>query len=127
MIKESILVVDDDKNMTRLLEVVLEQSYKATIAHTIDDALRSFTNFSYSAVILDLNLNGEDGYSLISSIRTKSKWLPIIILSGKEKSDERIKCFEAAVDDYLIKPFNPVELKLRLERSIARYKLIESL
>ncbi|MGB0347514.1 MAG: response regulator transcription factor [Balneolaceae bacterium] len=125
--KESILVIDDDKNMTRLLEVVLETSYKATIAHTKDDALKSFTNFSYSAVILDLNLNEEDGFGLISAIRTKSKWLPIIILSGKEKSDDRIKCFKAGVDDYLIKPFNPEELKLRLERSIARHKLIESL
>ena len=127
MIKENILVVDDDKNMTRLLEVVLEPVYKPTIAHTIDDALKSFTNFKYSAIILDLNLNEEDGYSLISAIRTKSKWLPILILSGKEKSDDRIKCLKAGVDDYLIKPFNPEELKLRLERSIARHKLIESL
>lgn len=127
MTKESILIVDDDKNMTRLLEVVLEPFYKVIITYDLEEALKSFSNFTYSAVILDLNLNGEDGYSLISAIRTKTKWLPIIILSGKEKSQDRINCLKAGVDDYLIKPFNPEELKLRLERSISRYKLIESM
>lgn len=123
---KNILVVDDDKNMTRLLEVVLEQDYSITIAHSINDALQQLETKNFTAAILDLNLNGEDGYSLIKSIRTLSSWLPIIVLSGKEKSDDRIKCFNAGVDDYLTKPFNPDELKARLIRSIAKYDAILS-
>ena len=123
---KNILVVDDDKNMTRLLEVVLEQDYSITIAHSINDALQQLETKNFTAAILDLNLNGEDGYSLIKSIRTLSSWLPIIVLSGKEKSDDRIKCFNAGVDDYLTKPFNPDELKARLIRSISKYDAILS-
>jgi len=127
MTKEKLLVIDDDKNMARLLEVVLEEDFEINVAHSIEEALNFFTKNKYSAILLDLNLNGQDGFSVVSSIRTSNKWLPIVVVSGKEKSDERIKCFKAGVDDYMTKPFNPEELKLRLSRNISRFKLIDSL
>ncbi|MEO1021641.1 MAG: response regulator [Bacteroidota bacterium] len=126
MSQGKLLILDDDKNMARLLEVVLESHYDITIAHTIDSALTSFDQHSYDAVILDLNLNGEDGMNMITSIRARNKWLPVLVVSGKEKSGDRITCFQADVDDYLIKPFNPEELTLRLARNISRFKQIES-
>jgi len=127
MTKEKLLVIDDDKNMARLLEVVLEEDFEINVAHSIEEALNFFTKNKYAAILLDLNLNGQDGFSVVSSIRTSNKWLPIVVVSGKEKSDERIKCFKAGVDDYMTKPFNPEELKLRLSRNISRFKLIDSL
>lgn len=127
MIKENILVIGNEVDIPIKLKEFIETNFKSTIAYTIDDALKSFTNFDFKGIIIDSNLNDDDVFSLISAIRTKSKWLPIIILFGRENSVERIKFLKAGVDDLLTKPFDRDELKLLLDRSIVRFKLIETM
>ena len=120
--EHKVLIVDDDESMTKLLEVVLKSDYQVIISHTLTDGLEQINSKQPSAVVVDLNLDGETGDDLIQTIRRDvSEWLPVIVLSGKEKSEDRIRCFEMGVDDYLSKPFNPVELKLRLKRHVEKY------
>lgn len=120
-----LLIIDDDVSMTQLLSVVLKSDYKIVAQHTLEAAKDEIRTTSLSGIILDLNLSGDSGLDIISFVRKEvSKWLPILVLSGKEKSEDRIKCFQEGADDYLMKPFNPVELKMRLNRNVEKYKLL---
>lgn len=126
--KTKILIADDDKNMTNLLEVILKNDFDITITHSVEAAKKELINNDFYAIILDINMPGESGISLIEYVRRDLgfEWLPLIVLSGKEKSEDRIKSFENGADDHIVKPFNPIELKLRLQRAIKRYTLIKS-
>lgn len=125
---DKVLIIDDDENMTKLLNVVLKTEFSLSISHSAEEALSLFKDQGFDAIVLDLNMPGKTGLDMIREVRgsEENKWLPIIVLSGKEKSEDRITSLEAGADDYLMKPFNPVELKLRLKRAVERYKLIRS-
>ena len=126
--KKKILIADDDENMIKLLDVILKKDFDVITTNSVRKAKDELSAEIPEAVILDLNMPEENGMILLDYIRKDlgEKWLPVIVLSGKEKSEDRIKCFEHFADDYLIKPFNPVELKLRLERLINKYQLIKN-
>lgn len=127
--KTKILVVDDDQNMIKLLNMVLQEDYEVETANDIDEAkAKIFSEPNYAVIILDLRLGNESGYDLIKYTRVESnlEWIPIIVLSGLNKSEERIKSFKMKADDYVVKPFNPVELRHRIDRHIAKYKLIKA-
>ena len=125
--KDRILVIDDDENMIRLLDLVLKDEYEVEKAGNLEEAKAAISKNEFDLMLLDLKLGGEDGTELISYIRDEMSltWVPLMILSGKAKSDDRIKCFEKGADDYMIKPFNPVELKHRIKRHIDKYTLIK--
>lgn len=126
---EKVLIVDDDPNMTKLLNILLKTDYEVEISHTVKEALQKTEHGGYDSIIIDLNIPNESGYELIEKVRenTSLRWLPIIVLSGKEKSEDRIKSFELGADDYLTKPFNPSELKLRLSLHLKKYQLLKNL
>lgn len=124
---KKILIADDDESMTKLLSVVLKKDYEVVITYSVNDAKRELDSNEFEAIILDLNMPKESGFILLDHIRKsmKKEWLPIMVLSGKEKSEDRIQSFQNGVDDYLIKPFNPVELRLRLDRLVKKYQLLK--
>ena len=128
MSKEKVLIVDDDENMTKLLNVLLKSNYDVGITFTVKEALEKIEEIEYDAVLIDLNIPNESGYDFIEKVRENESltWLPIIVLSGKEKSEDRIQSFQHKADDYLIKPFNPVELRLRLDRLLTKYAVLKS-
>jgi DNA-binding response OmpR family regulator len=68
-------------------------------------------------MVVDISMEGMDGLSLIRELRASTKWhqIPILVLSGNDTSNDRIVALRAGADDYLIKPFNPEELEVRLE------------
>jgi DNA-binding response OmpR family regulator len=125
--KDRILVIDDDENMIQLLDLVLKDEYDVHKAHDMDSAKKAIKNSDFELMLVDLRLGGEDGHELITYIRKEIglEWIPLMILSGRSKSDERIKCFEEGADDYMVKPFNPVELKHRIKRHIQKYAIIK--
>ena len=126
---KKVLIIDDDESMTKLLDVVLKSEFTLSISHSVEEGISTFNTKGADAIVLDLNMPGKNGLEMIMEVRKdpKFQWLPIIVLSGKEKSEDRIKSLEAGADDYIIKPFNPVELKLRLSRALERYNLINKL
>lgn len=125
--RKNILIADDDENMNKLLSVILKSDYEVTTTESVRDAKKAFINNKFEAVILDLNMPEVSGLELLDYIRQEmgEKWLPVIVLSGKEKSEDRIECFNHHADDYLIKPFNPEELKLRLKRLVERFQFLK--
>ncbi|MCG8373824.1 MAG: response regulator transcription factor [Balneolales bacterium] len=112
----NILVVEDDPSVRTLVKAVLEHNGNAV--HTEDTVATgeaAAVEGNYDMIILDLGLPDGDGYELCKSIRDKNVTTPVLILSGEQESDVKVKCLRVGADDYLTKPFNTEELIARLE------------
>ncbi|PYZ96434.1 DNA-binding response regulator [Alteribacter lacisalsi] len=122
MRKPAILVVDDDSHIRRLMKVYLESSgYTVTEAADGQQALRLLEQERVDLAVVDVMMPYADGYAVTEEIRS---WLeiPVILVTAKGESKDKIKGFEAGTDDYLVKPFDPVELVLRVKALLKRYK-----
>ncbi len=111
-----ILLVEDDPNAAEYVANGLRQE-GLTVEHvaTGPDALHMATSEPFDAIVLDRNLPGVDGLSVLKALRAAQKDMPILILSALAHADERINGLRAGADDYLGKPFAFSELHLRLE------------
>lgn len=123
---ESILLVEDNENLLRLLTSYLSKSgFNVFYSTTAGDALEIFNNNHIDLIVLDLmlpDLSGED-FSVI--IREKSD-VPIIMLTAKVSLDSKIKGLSLGADDYMTKPFSNKELLLRIKALLKRYKPMNS-
>ena len=114
-----VLVVDDDTRLRALIARYLaENGFRVTTAAAADEARARLANFDFDLVVLDVMMPGETGFELTESLRQESD-VPILLLTAMDSADERITGLERGADDYLVKPFEPRELLLRL-RSILR-------
>ena len=112
----NVLVVEDDPSVRTLVKAVLE--HNGNSVHTEDTVAsgeKSAVEGNFDMIILDLGLPDGDGYELCKSIRDKSVSTPVLILSGEQEADVKVKCLRVGADDYLTKPFNTEELIARLE------------
>jgi len=117
---ETILVVDDDPKLQKLLSLYLtEQGYITAVAGDGVEMDAWLQNNQPDLVVMDLMLPGEDGLSLAQRLR-KSKNIPIIMLSARGDEVDRIVGLEMGADDYLPKPFNPRELLARIRAVLRR-------
>ena len=117
----SILVIDDNTMMRTFLSHLFGKKYKVVVKESAENALIWLDERNYpDLIICDYELNGINGFDLLERLKTSGfyKNIPFIILSGKGKSENRIKCLEAGAIDFIVKPFNPVELELRINRLI---------
>lgn len=115
--KPKILIVDDDPNVVRLINLSLgNKKYKIYEAFNGFQALEIAKNNTPDVVILDLMMTGMSGYETCKKLREmpKLKKTKIIILSAKNQIDDKIKGLEEGADDYMIKPFDPLELESRI-------------
>ena len=115
-----LLVIDDDKRIRTLLKKFLNESgYRVTTAESSTQARELVKHIHFDLLILDVMMPGEDGLSLTKDIsRTIS--VPILLLSARVQTSERILGLEMGADDYLTKPFEPRELLLRVEAILKR-------
>jgi two-component system OmpR family response regulator len=115
-----ILIVDDDESIRTLLKEYLERNgYRISVAadgHALKEQLRKT---SIDLIVLDLMLPGEDGFSLCRRIRAERD-IPIIMLTARNRSDDRIQGLELGADDYVAKPFEPRELVARIRGVLRR-------
>ncbi len=119
MPKATILCVDDDVAIQTVVEHYLEEDgYKMIQAHSGKE-MRERLDMQFDVVLLDLTLPDAEGFSLISVIREKSK-APIIIVSGKSDTTEKIVGLEMGADDYMTKPFEMRELSARIKAVLRR-------
>lgn len=116
--KRTILLADDCNQISLLIQHLLSDEYTVVLFKTGFELLNWLnSNKKFDMIISDLNMPDLDGFELIKNIRTSQYYsgIPILILSASEKSESRIKSLEMGANDYIIKPFNPVELKLRIK------------
>ena len=115
-----VLVVDDDEAIRRLLARFLRrEGYLVSTAADAQAADGLMVSLSFDLLVLDVMMPGEDGFSLAERLRAVSD-VPIIMLTARGSSRDRIEGLEAGADDYLAKPFEPRELSLRIEKLLAR-------
>ena len=121
--RPKILVVEDDIYMQTILNEYLNGIFDAVITNNGVDALSFLQGGNIpDLVISDLNVPKLNGLQLIEQIKASDFFnsIPIMILSGEESSETRIKCLNAGADDYVVKPFNPRELEARIRVILRR-------
>ncbi len=119
--KQKILIVDDDANIADLISLYLmKEMYETSIAYDGDEALELFRSFEPDLVILDLMLPGKDGYEVCREIRQISN-TPVIMLSAKGETFDKVLGLELGADDYMMKPFDSKELAARVKAVLRRY------
>lgn len=115
-----ILVVDDDSAQLKVMEMTLrEANYHPVTATNGEDALRVFRQAGPDLVILDVVMPGMDGWETCYRIRQIST-VPIIFLTGRQTTDDKVSGFKLGADDYLVKPFQSDELLARVESVLRR-------
>ena len=118
--KKHILIVDDDTRICDLLEKFLDKNgYLVSAVHSAEQARQILAGLEFDLIILDVMMPRESGIELTSHLREKNK-TPIILLTAKGDSKDRILGLEAGADDYLPKPFGPMELLLRIKAVLRR-------
>jgi DNA-binding response OmpR family regulator len=118
--KKQILVVDDELMMTTLLELFLGEEYRVSSVSSGKSALQWLDNNLPDLIISDIQMSEMDGFELLETIRFGgyTKHTPVIMLSGKSESKERVKCYRLGAQDYLTKPFNPEELNELVKKNL---------
>lgn len=120
-----ILLVEDDEHLAKTLEIVLSEQH-----HTIDvakDGLKGWDlaeAFTYDLILLDVMLPKLDGISLCRRMRANRMSVPIMLLTAKDSSNDKVMGFDAGADDYVVKPFDPHELGARIRALLRREKAL---
>lgn len=118
----SILLVEDDPNLSMVLQDYLEMlGYVIHLSRDGVEGLEAFKKGSYHLCILDVMMPRKDGFTLAKEIRAAKNDVPIIFLTAKSLKEDRIKGFMTGCDDYITKPFSTEELSLRIEAILRRY------
>lgn len=115
-----LLIVDDDERIRMLLQkFLMRHGFLVTAARDAAHARRILAGLEFDMLILDVMMPGEDGLTLTRALR-ETMDTPILLLTAKGETDNRIEGFEAGADDYLSKPFEPKELLLRINAVLRR-------
>ncbi|MBD2713405.1 response regulator transcription factor, partial [Limnospira platensis] len=116
-----LMLVDDDPNLVILVSDYLElRGYQVTIAENGQKALEKLEEEVPELIICDIMMPEMDGYTLVKLIRENSQfgWIPVIFLSAKGQSEDRVKGLNTGADVYMVKPFDPEELMAQVESSL---------
>lgn len=119
---DKILVVDDEKEIADLVAFYLEsENFEVRICYTSKDALEQIEKEVFDIAVLDIMLPGMSGLELCKEIR-KSYTYPVIMLTAKDEEIDKIRGLMLGADDYMTKPFRPLELVARVKAQLRRYK-----
>lgn len=121
-----ILLVDDDPNIRQLVNLYLvKEGYEVQLADRGDEALKLFKSDPPNLIILDIMLPGLDGWQVCKEVRKVSN-IPIIMLSAKDETFDKVLGLELGADDYLAKPFEMKELVARIKAVSRRFQNVET-
>src|SRR5918994_1883558 len=124
--KESILLVEDEENLHEALKLNLElEGFEVSSAFDGASALKAVQGEYFDLIILDVMLPEMDGINVTESIRLTNNEVPILILSAKNSSADRVLGLKKGADDYMTKPFNLEELLLRVHKLINKNKKLQ--
>ena len=120
----TILVVEDDKNLRKLMAAYLEQEgYQVITANNGWEALRVIDKHHIDLLISDIMMKNIDGYELVESLRESGFSLPILMVTAKESFEDKKKGFQLGIDDYMVKPINMQEMLLRVAALLRRAQI----
>ena len=118
----NILILDDEKEITDLVEVYLKnENYNVYKFYTSREAINCIDTTTLDLAILDVMIQGKNGFEICKYIRDKGFNFPIIMLTAKIEDNDKIKGLTLGADDYITKPFNPLELVARVKSALRRY------
>jgi DNA-binding response OmpR family regulator len=121
-----IMIVDDDPHNVELVKLFLEQEGLEVIeAADGVEALEKLDNIKVDMVILDIMMPNMDGWELCEKLRELYDF-PLLMLTAKGETSQKVKGFELGTDDYLVKPFEPIELVVRVKALLKRYRIESS-
>lgn len=119
-----ILLIDDDKDLCRLIKNNLEkENYIVSVFHSGDAGLTEAKNGYYQLIILDIMLPAKNGYEVLTGIRKFSN-VPILMLTARDSEGDKVSGLRMGADDYLTKPFSSSELSARIESLLRRYLVL---
>jgi len=121
MANHTILLVEDEVHLHDTLKLNLGiEGYEVTSAYDGPEALKQIENAAFDLIILDIMLPGIDGFSITEMVRLKNNQTPILILSAKNTTANKVQGLKIGADDYMTKPFNLEELLLRVSKLIQK-------
>ncbi|HCX04324.1 MAG TPA: DNA-binding response regulator [Clostridiales bacterium] len=127
MSKENILIVDDDKDIRNMIKIYLKnENYNVFTAENGEEAIKITDNNKIDLIILDIMMPQMNGTETCMKIREKHK-MPIIFLTAKTEDQDKITGLSAGGDDYITKPFNPLELIARVKANIRRVRVFDNI
>lgn len=127
MENKKILIVDDEASIRQFMKINLDyQGYQTVEAASGEEAIKIFEQEKPAVAILDIMLPGISGYEVCEKIRSLSPMTGIIMVSAKSQDIDKILGLEKGADDYIIKPFNPQELILRVRSLMRRVNLVQT-
>ena len=117
-----ILIAEDDNRIAMLEKDYLEiDGFQVTIASDGNEALKLILTEDFDLLLLDIMLPGKDGYDICREVRDKID-IPILMVTVKQESIDKIRGLGLGADDYIVKPFDPAELVARVKSHLARYE-----
>lgn len=119
--KHKIIAIDDEQSIRFIIENTFKKDMDISTFKNGEDALISMQSGEIpDLIICDIEMPVMNGFEFIKQVRASGFFddIPLLMLSGKENSADRIKCFDDGADDYIIKPFNPKELLARVKRRL---------
>ena len=120
---DRILIVDDDQTVsTMLYKVIKSNGIDADTVSSGEQALQQLEKESYDLVLLDVNMQGMDGFQVVQKVRRRGLKTPIIIVSGRKEDYDTLYGLDIGADDYVTKPFNPITLGAKVKALIRRSK-----
>jgi len=119
--KKKVLIVDDEPHIVNLVKLSLDKNkFNVSGAYSAREALRLVDSEIPDVIIVDIMMPGVNGYELCQALRenTKTKHVPIIILSAKGQMNDKLHAIDVGADDYITKPFDPMELERRIKLNL---------
>ena len=118
-----VLIVDDDENISEVIKMYLENSgYDTKVSHNGREAQEFFVQYKPDLVLLDVMLPSVDGIDVLKWIRKQSE-IPVIMLTAKGETFDKVLGLELGADDYIVKPFEPKEMVARVKAVLRRYSV----
>ena len=120
--KQRILIVDDDMHIAELISLyMMKEGFETQEVYDGKEAVKAAESFAPDLILLDLMLPGMDGYQVCTEVRKTSR-VPIIMLTAKGETFDKVLGLELGADDYIVKPFDPKELVARVKAVLRRYE-----
>ena len=120
-IRDKVLIVEDEQNIKNFMSTILAANgFDTLMAGSAKEALSMISSHCPDLIILDLGLPDMDGVEVVKSVRSWSQ-MPIIVVSARTEESEKVAALDSGADDYITKPFNPVELLARVRSQLRRY------